>query len=180
MEPCPFPKRFPSALIRDDTYFMQLAYNEAIRAWEADEVPVGAIVERDGEIIASAHNQVVSLCDPTAHAEMLALTQAARFVGDWRLNGCRLFVTKEPCPMCSGAAIMSRLSEVVYAVGDPKMGYLGGAVSAHEAAPGLNHQLKVRSGPLEEECRELIQAYFQLKRQSSSNHGQKAPGEDCA
>lgn len=162
--PCPFPKIFPSQLKRDDVFFMSLAYNQAIEAWKADETPIGAIIEFNGEVIAAAHNRVDASRDPTAHAEMLAITQAANKIGDWRLNECRLYVTKEPCPMCAGASIMSRLKEVVFAVGDPKMGYLGGAVSAHTAAPGLNHHLAVRSGIMEPECLELLQGYFRLKR----------------
>jgi tRNA(adenine34) deaminase len=161
--PCPFDKRFPSQLKRDEQFFMELAYNKAIDAWRANEVPIGAIIEYGGEIVAAAHNQVESTDDPTAHAEVLALTQASRAFGDWRLNGARLFVTKEPCPMCSGAAIMARLSEVVYAVADPKMGCLGGA-TALQALAGLNHRLEARGGVLEAECRELLRAFFQAKR----------------
>lgn len=165
--PCPFAKIFPSQLRRDDAFFMALAYNQAIEAWKADETPIGAIIEHKGEVIAAAHNRVDASHDPTAHAEMLAITQAANKIGDWRLNECRLYVTKEPCPMCAGASIMARLKEVVFAVGDPKMGYLGGAVAAHTAAPHLNHRLGVRSGVMEQECLELLQGYFRLKRQLS-------------
>lgn len=150
--------------MRDDTFFMQLAFNQAIDAWAADEVPVGAVIAYGGEPIAQAHNQVVTLTDPTAHAEILAITQAATAIGDWRLNACTLYVTKEPCPMCAGAAIMSRCGEVVFAVGDPKMGFLGGAERVH-LSPQLNHRVAVRTGPLEEECRALLQAYFQRKRE---------------
>lgn len=163
--PCPFAKRYPSQLRRDDAFFMSLAYNQAIEAWREDETPIGAVIEHDGTVIAAAHNRVDQSRDPTAHAEMLAITQAANKIGDWRLNECRLYVTKEPCPMCAGASIMSRLKEVVFAVSDPKMGYLGGAVAAHTAAPGLNHRLAVRSGVMEQECLELLQGYFRLKRQ---------------
>ncbi len=161
--PCPFEKLFPSQLQRDDLFFMKLAYNQAIDAWRANEVPVGAVIEYGGDVVAAAHNQVAGAADPTAHAEVLALTQAARAIGDWRLNGARLYVTKEPCPMCSGACIMARLSEVVFAVGDPKMGCLGGATSL-QAVAGLNHRLQVRSGVLEQECRALLRAFFQAKR----------------
>lgn len=164
--PCPFEKRFPSQLIRDDRFYMQLAYNQAIDAWKADETPIGAVIEYGGEPIAHAFNRVDQSKDPTAHAEMLAITKAAHFLGDWRLNECTLYVTKEPCPMCAGASIMARLKEVVFAVPDPKMGYLGGVVSAHATA-SLNHRLSVRGGVMEEECRELIQAYFRLKRVQS-------------
>ena len=104
---CPFPKLFPSQLLRDDVFYMSLAYNQAIDAWREDEVPVGAIIELGGEVIAAAHNQVDGTRDPTAHAEILAMTQAARAIGDWRLTGATLYVTKEPCPMCSGATLMA-------------------------------------------------------------------------
>jgi tRNA(adenine34) deaminase len=160
---CPFEKLHPSLLTLDDEYFMKLAYNQAIEAWRVDETPIGAVIEIGGEVIAQAHNLVENSGDPTAHAEILALTQAANVVGDWRLNGARLFVTKEPCPMCSGASIMARLREVAYGVGDPKMGCLGGATALHEL-PKLNHHLKARGGILGKECLELLTAYFAEKR----------------
>ena len=160
---CPFSKVFPSQLARDDAFYMQLAYNEAINAWRADEVPIGAVIECGGEVIAAAHNQVEGTRDPTAHAEILALTQAAQAVGDWRLSAATLYVTKEPCPMCSGATLMARLKRVVYAVADPKMGCLGGA-SDLNALPQINHHLEVTQGVLEGECRELLQTFFRLKR----------------
>ncbi len=160
---CPFPKVFPSQFLRDDIFFMSLAYNQAIDAWRDDEVPVGAIIEHGGEVIASAHNQVDGSLDPTAHAEILAMTKAARAIGDWRLTGATLYVTKEPCPMCSGAALMGRFKRVVYAVGDPKMGCLGGATDLN-ALPRVNHHIEISGGVFEEECRELLQAYFRLKR----------------
>ena len=165
---CPFPKIFPSALVRDDRYFMALAYNEAVEAWKEDEVPIGAVIVRDGEVIASAHNRTVSSNDPTAHAEMLAITQAAGTLNDWRLNECTLYVTKEPCPMCSGASVMSRLGRVVFAWGDPKMGCLGGAFPVHEL-PKLNHRVQVVSGIMEDECRAILQAYFKMKRGVSAS-----------
>ena len=165
---CPFPKIFPSALVRDDRYFMALAYNEAVEAWKEDEVPIGAVIVRDGEVIASAHNRTVSSNDPTAHAEMLAITQAAGTLNDWRLNECTLYVTKEPCPMCSGASVMARLGRVVFAWGDPKMGCLGGAFPMHEL-PKLNHRVQVVSGVMEDECRAILQAYFKMKRGTSSS-----------
>jgi tRNA(adenine34) deaminase len=161
--PCPFEKRFPSQLARDNAFFMALAYNQAIDAWRADEVPIGAVVVLNGEVIGAAHNQVDALRDPTAHAELLAVTQAARALGDWRLNAATLFVTKEPCPMCSGAMLMARLGRVVFAVSDPKMGCLGGAIDLN-ALPRVNHHCVVEYGVMEAECRELLQAYFKLKR----------------
>ncbi len=161
--PCPFIKVHPSELLRNDEYYLWKAYNEAIEAWKQDEVPIGAVIELDGNVIASAHNQRDSTSDPTAHAEILALGQAARAIGDWRLNEATLYVTKEPCPMCSGATLMSRLKRVVYAVPDPKMGCLGGATDLN-ALPRVNHHLTITRGVLEKPCLELLQAYFQLKR----------------
>jgi tRNA(adenine34) deaminase len=162
--PCPFEKRFPSQFVRDDVFFMSLAYNQAIDAWRRDEVPIGAVIEIGGEVFAAAHNTVETAGDPTAHAEMLALTQAATKLGDWRLQGATVYVTKEPCPMCSGAMLMSRVRRVCYAVSDPKMGCLGGATNLNEL-PRVNHHLELtRGGVLEQECRELLQAFFQLKR----------------
>jgi tRNA(adenine34) deaminase len=164
MIPCPFDKRFPSQLIRDDAFYMSLAYNEAIDAWREDEVPIGAVVEIGGEIAGSAHNRVEGAHDPTAHAEMIALTQAATKLGDWRLEGATVYVTKEPCPMCSGAMIMSRVRRVCYAVPDPKMGCLGGATNLNDL-PRANHKLTLTAGGvLEAPCRELLQAFFRLKR----------------
>ncbi len=160
---CPFDKRFPSALRRDEEYFMWLAYNQAIDAWRRDEVPVGAIIERAGHVIAASFNQVESLRDPSAHAELLAITQAAEAIGDWRLEGCTLYVTKEPCPMCSGASVMARLDRVVFAVPDPKAGCLGGATAVH-MLPGLNHRLQVTSGILQADCLRLLQEFFRIKR----------------
>lgn len=161
--PCPFTKVFPSQLKRDDDFYMWLAYNQAIDAWKQDEVPIGAVIELGGEVIAAAHNQRDSTRDPTAHAEILAMGQAAKAIGDWRLNEATLYVTKEPCPMCSGATLMSRLKRVVYAVPDPKMGCLGGATDLN-ALPQSNHRLDLTRGVLEKPCLELLQAYFQLKR----------------
>jgi tRNA(adenine34) deaminase len=160
---CPFEKFFPSLLKKDDLYFMQMAYNQAIEAWKEDEVPIGAVIEVGGEIIAMDHNRTRQTKDPTAHAELLAITAAAQKIGDWRLNEARLFVTKEPCPMCAGASIMARLGHVFYAVSDPKMGCLGGAF-ALQSLTHLNHALSTSNGLLEKECLELIQTFFQIKR----------------
>jgi tRNA(adenine34) deaminase len=163
--PCPFEKRFPSQLIRDDVFFMSLAFNQAIEAWRQDEVPIGAVIAIGGEVVGLAHNTVEGSKDPTAHAEMLAITQAASAVGNWRLEGATVYVTKEPCPMCSGAMLMSRVKRVCFAVPDPKMGCLGGATNLN-ALPRVNHHVELTSGGvLEAECRELLQAFFRLKRQ---------------
>jgi len=167
--PCPFEKRFPSQLARDDAFFMSLAYNQAIDAWRLDEVPIGAVIELGGEVVASAHNTVEGAKDPTAHAEMLALTQAAAKVGDWRLAGATVYVTKEPCPMCSGAMLMSRVKRVCFAVADPKMGCLGGATNLNDL-PRVNHHLELTAGGvLEGECRDLLQAFFRLKRKEEGS-----------
>ena len=167
--PCPFEKRFPSQLVRDDAFFMSLAYNQAIDAWRLDEVPIGAVIELGGEVVASAHNTVEGAKDPTAHAEMLALTQAAAKVGDWRLAGATVYVTKEPCPMCSGAMLMSRVKRVCFAVADPKMGCLGGATNLNDL-PRVNHHLELTAGGvLEGECRDLLQAFFRLKRKEEGS-----------
>lgn len=165
--PCPFRKRFPSQLVRDDEFFMNLAYNQAIDAWRLDEVPIGCVIERDGEVIAAAHNAVESAHDPTAHAEMVAITQAAAQINDWRLNECTVYVTKEPCPMCSGAMLMARVKRVCYAVPDTKMGCLGGATNLNDL-PRINHHLELKAGGvLESECLDLLQAFFQLKRDAA-------------
>jgi len=166
--PCPFEKVFPSQLNKDDIFFMRLAYNLAIDAYRAGEVPIGAIVVCEGEIIASAHNQVEQTRDPTAHAEMLAITQAANHLDDWRLSDCELYVTKEPCPMCSGALVMARLKRVVYAVPDPKMGFLGGALNINQVQ-SLNHHLQLTDSILVDDCRDLLRAFFQQKRNQDSN-----------
>lgn len=176
MLPCPFPKIYPSELNRDDEYFMKLAYNQAIKAWDEDEVPIGAVIALHGEVIAKAHNEVERTKDPTAHAEILAFTQAARIIDDWRLNGCTLYVTKEPCPMCSGASIMARVSRVVYAVSDPKMGCLGGATNVNDL-PRVNHHFEIKTGVLEAECKELLQTYFALKRQEAKEEQGTTFGE---
>jgi tRNA(adenine34) deaminase len=162
--PCPFEKRFPSQLVRDDAFFMSLAYNQAIDAWRRDEVPIGAVIESGGEVIGAAHNAVEGAKDPTAHAEILAITQAAARRSDWRLEGATVYVTKEPCPMCSGALVMARVKRVCYAVPDPKMGCLGGAANLNDL-PRSNHHFEITGGGvLEAECRDLLQAFFRMKR----------------
>ncbi len=160
---CPFDKIFPSQLDRNDRFYMSLAYNQALEAWKAEEVPVGAVVVLDAEVVASAHNEVESTGDPTAHAEVLAITQAARFLGDHRLNAMTLYVTKEPCPMCAGALVMSRVGRVVFGVPDPKMGFLGSAGDVRDVRT-LNHYPVVTPGVMAEECHALLQGFFAEKR----------------
>ncbi len=142
---------------------MQLALREASLSADRDEVPVGAIIVRQGVVIGRAHNQTELLKDPTAHAEMIAITQAASAIGDWRLTETTLYVTKEPCPMCAGAIVLGRIPEVVFGVTDPLR---GGAVSVFNILnhPQLNHRPTVISGILEEPCRAMLQAFFRKKR----------------
>ncbi len=158
-----FEKRFPSELNRNDEYYMSHAYNQALIAWEKDEVPIGAVVVQAGQIIASAHNQTRRTLDPTAHAEILAISQAAKYIGDWRLNECKLYVTKEPCPMCSGALVVSRIQGVYFGLNDPKMGCLGGAIDLSNL-PSSNHKFKVKGGILKKETHALLNAFFEKKR----------------
>jgi tRNA(adenine34) deaminase len=142
---------------------MSLAYNLAIEAYRQDEVPIGAVIVKNQEVIASAYNQVETLRDATAHAEMLAITQATQKLGDWRLEGCCLYVTKEPCPMCAGAILLSRITKVVYASPDPKMGGNGGALAIHDL-PESFHRYAVLHGPLQEECTQMIKEFFRQRR----------------
>src|ERR1043166_4148508 len=135
-------------------YFMGEALRQARMAYDADEVPVGAVIVRDARIIARAHDQGELLKDATAHAEILAITQAAQVLGDWRLEGCTLFVTKEPCPMCAGAIMLSRFKRLVFGVRDDRAGGAGSVFPITSAA-GLNHILKVQSGVKETEARDL-------------------------
>ncbi len=142
---------------------MAQALRQAARAYEADEVPVGAVIVREGRVVASAHNQVETLKDATAHAEMLALTAAENALGDWRLEGCTLFVTKEPCPMCAGAIVHCRVARVVFGAADPKGGAAGSALNLLQF-PTLNHRCDITAGVAEAECRALLRSFFQEKR----------------
>ena len=147
----------------EDIIYMRMALREAERAAEAGEVPCGAVVVKDGEILGKAHNQTEQLNDPTAHAEVLAITQAAAALGNWRLTGATLYVTKEPCPMCAGAIVLARIKKVVWGVDDPKR---GGAKSKFEILDhaDLNHRVEIQTGVLEEDCRAVIQNFFRARR----------------
>lgn len=149
--------------LQSDDYFMREALRQAGRAFEADEVPVGAVIVREGRIIARAFNQVELLKDATAHAEMLAITQAEDAVGDWRLNDCALYVTKEPCPMCAGAIVHARLARVVFGASDPKAGAAGSVLNLLQF-PTLNHRCAITVGVREPECRALLQNFFAAQR----------------
>jgi tRNA(adenine34) deaminase len=148
-------------------HYMQLALREAQLSADADEVPVGAIIIKAGAIIGRAHNQTELLKDPTAHAEMIAITQAASAVGDWRLTDTVLYVTKEPCPMCAGAIVLARIPVVVFGVADPLR---GGAISVFNILnhPQLNHRPEVIQGILENACRAMLQEFFRKKRKDKS------------
>src|SRR6058998_2222408 len=134
-----------------DEHFMREALRQAAKAYETDEVPVGAVVVRTGKIIARAYNQVELLKDATAHAEMLALTQAEAAVGDWRLTDCDLYVTKEPCAMCAGAVVHTRIRRVIFGCADPTAGAAGSVMNLLQMA-GFNHRCDVVSGVLQDEC----------------------------
>jgi tRNA(adenine34) deaminase len=161
----------PPIDLRSDERFMGEALRQALRAYDAEEVPVGAVIVRNGRIIARAFNQVEMLHDATAHAEMLAITQAEASVGDWRLNECVLYVTKEPCPMCAGAMVHARLGKVVFGVGDPKAGAAGGAMNLLQF-PTLNHRCEITSGVREEECRRLLKTFFAEQRSKPVENGE--------
>ena len=151
--------------LHSDDYFMGEALRQAAKAYEQGEVPVGAVIVRAGRIIARACNQVEMLKDATAHAEMLALTQAENAVGDWRLTDCTMYVTKEPCAMCAGASVHTRLARVVFGASDPKGGAAGGALNLLQF-PTLNHRCEITSGLRMEECRALLQNFFAGQRAS--------------
>ncbi len=152
--------------LTSDHYFMGEALRLAARAYAAEEVPVGAVMVRAGRIISRAHNQVELLKDATAHAEMLAITQAEAAVGDWRLNDCTIYVTKEPCPMCAGALVLARVGRVVFGAPDTKAGAAGGAWNLLQM-PALNHRCAVTGGVRAEEARGLLRSFFAEQRGKS-------------
>jgi tRNA(adenine34) deaminase len=154
--------------LHSDDYFMGEALRQAAKAFEKEEVPVGAVIVRGGKIIARAFNQVELLKDATAHAEMLALTQAENAVGDWRLTDCTLYVTKEPCPMCAGAIVHTRLARIVFGASDPKAGAAGSAMNLLQF-PTLNHRCEITRGVRENECSSLLKNFFIGQRQKTKN-----------
>jgi tRNA(Arg) A34 adenosine deaminase TadA len=146
-----------------DARFMRVALGEAKRAAAEGEVPVGAVVVREGKVIARARNRPIHLHDPTAHAEVLALRRAAHRLGNYRLTGCDLYVTIEPCAMCAGAIVQARIRRVVFGAPDAKAGAAGSALDVLNH-PKLNHRAEVASGVLEEGCSELLRDFFRRKR----------------
>jgi tRNA(adenine34) deaminase len=146
-----------------DEYFMHLALREAERALEHDDVPIGAVVVRDGEVIATAHNERELRQDPTAHAELIALREAARAAGSWRVLDSVLYITLEPCAMCAGAIVLARVPRVVFGASDPKAGACGSVLDVL-SEPRLNHRPEVAGGLLAAECGELLSGFFASRR----------------
>jgi tRNA(adenine34) deaminase len=145
-------------------HFMSLALREAEQAFREDEVPVGAVIVHEGRIVASAHNQREQLHDPTAHAEMIAITQAAEALRSWRLDGCTLYVTLEPCPMCAGAILLARIPWLVYGATDPKAGAVDSLFHLLNDSR-LNHRVQVIPNMMADQCGEILSRFFQAKRQ---------------
>jgi tRNA(adenine34) deaminase len=139
--------------------YMKLALREAQKALEIQEVPVGVVIVHEGTIIAKAHNQRELLRDPTAHAEMIAITQAASHLQSWRLDNTTMYVTLEPCPMCAGAIVLARIPEVMFGARDPKAGAAGSLMNILED-PRLNHRVKITSGVMEDECGAILRDFF--------------------
>lgn len=144
--------------------FMKIALHEAKKAHEKEEVPIGAVIVRNGEVIARAHNLKETKKDPTAHAEILVIQEAARTLRTWRLDDCELYVTIEPCPMCAGAMVQSRIKRLIIGAMEPKFG-AAGSIFNIVSHPKLNHKIEVIQGIMEEECLQLMQDFFQRLRQ---------------
>lgn len=149
--------------MKTDEYYMQLAIKEALKAIDYDEVPIGAIIVKDDKIIAKAHNFRENKNEAIAHAELLAITKANKKLKSWRLEDCTLYVTLEPCIMCSGGIIQSRIKKVVYGAKDPKGGACGSSIDVMKAE-NINHHPEVVGGVLENECSMLLKNYFKAKR----------------
>ena len=146
-----------------DEIYMSEALKQAYEAFENDEVPVGAVIVHNGRIIARAHNQIEMLRDPTAHAEMIAITQAAASLGSERLLGCSIYATIEPCPMCAGALVLARVKRVYYGAKDPKTGACGSVFNIVNSKK-LNHRIKITGGVLAKDCGSLLTEFFKKKR----------------
>ena len=156
----------PGHTQQSDEQYMAEALREATLALDADEVPVGAVIVQNGCVIGRAHNQRERLGDPTAHAEMIAITQAAEHVGNWRLENCTMYVTLEPCAMCAGAIVLARLPRLVFGARDPKAGAVG-SIYDIPRDPQLNHTVEVTAGVLERESGDLLTEFFKRKRQDT-------------
>lgn len=154
---------------KDDQYYTKMAIEQAGIAEGNGDVPIGAVIVYKKQIIGKAYNQREQLKDPTAHAEIIALTQAAAFLESWRLNGCTMYVTLEPCPMCAGALVLARMDRLVYGCDDPKTGACKSLYNIVQDER-LNHCLEVTSGVLEEQCREQLRGFFARRRQENKNN----------
>lgn len=150
----------------DSLRWMQMAYEEALQAADEGEVPVGAVVVRGGRILGRGHNRNEALQDPTAHAEILAITAASNTTGTWRLEGTSLYVTLEPCLMCAGAIFLARIERLVYAAPDPKRGVLGSVADVSQTE-ALNHHTHVEQGPMAEECGAVLRTFFEKLRKDT-------------
>ena len=164
----------------NDSVFMRLAIDQAHNAWALGEVPVGAIVVREDVVIATGFNQPIGTHDPTAHAEIMALRAAASILGNYRLPGCSLFVTLEPCAMCAGAMMHARLARVVYGAADPKTGACGSVVDLFAQAQ-LNHHTELTAGVLADDCSRVLKEFFaerraRLQRRTDAGSASSAPG----
>jgi tRNA(adenine34) deaminase len=153
---------------QNDERYMRMAIDQAFIAEENGDVPIGCVIVYNHQVIAKAWNQREQLHDPTAHAEIIALTQAADFIGNWRLNGCTLYVTLEPCPMCAGALVLGRLDRLVYGTPDPKTGAVESLYNIVQDAR-LNHRLEVTGGVLQADCQKQLQAFFKRRREENGN-----------
>ena len=156
--------------------YMQLALEQAQHAWDLGEVPVGAVVVKDGVVIARGYNQPIGRHDPTAHAEIVALRAAAEALGNYRLPGCELYVTLEPCVMCSGAMMHARLAKVVYGATDPKTGACGSVVNLFEQEQ-LNHHTEIAGGVMAEECGAMLKSFFAARRAAAAEARRTTPPE---
>lgn len=153
---------------KEDEQFMRTAIEAAHIAEENDDVPIGAVIVHEDRIIAKAYNQREQLKDPTAHAEIIALTQAAEFIQSWRLHDCTIYVTLEPCPMCAGALVLARMDRLVYGCEDPKTGACSSLYNIVQDER-LNHRLEVTKGVLENQCSQLLQSFFQKRRKENND-----------
>ncbi len=157
-------------MMKIDEIYMSEAIKEAKKAAEQNEVPVGCVIVKDRKIIARGHNQVELLKDPTAHAEMIAITQATNYTGSKWLNGASIYVTIEPCSMCAGASVLARIGSLIYGADDPKAGACGSIINIVNNTK-LNHRVKIKKGVLEQQCRDILQNFFKKKREKRRRGG---------